>query len=44
MSQDAFRIGLEAMYKALTSVDLERVMYDKPELVTYKYADEIIAS
>ncbi|KAF1978623.1 HAD-superfamily hydrolase [Bimuria novae-zelandiae CBS 107.79] len=44
MSQGAFRIGLEAMYKALTGVDLERVVYGKPELATYKYADEIIAS
>lgn len=44
MSQGAFRIGLEAMYKALTSVDLERVVYGKPELATYKYADEVVAS
>ncbi|KAH7380075.1 phosphatidyl synthase-like protein [Pyrenochaeta sp. MPI-SDFR-AT-0127] len=44
MSQGAFRIGLEAMYKALTGVDLERVVYGKPELATYKYADEIISS
>ncbi|CAI6340272.1 unnamed protein product [Periconia digitata] len=44
MSQGTFRIGLEAMYKALTGVDLERVVYGKPELATYKYADEIIAS
>ncbi|KAF9740131.1 hypothetical protein PMIN06_003754 [Paraphaeosphaeria minitans] len=44
MSQGAFRIGLEAMYKALTGVDLERVVYGKPELATYKYADEIITS
>lgn len=44
MSQGAFRIGLEAMYKALTGVDLERVVYGKPELATYKYADEIMAS
>ncbi|KAF2236818.1 HAD-superfamily hydrolase [Viridothelium virens] len=43
MSQGAFRIGLEAMYKALTGVDLERVIYGKPELATYKYADEVIA-
>ncbi|OCL06191.1 HAD-superfamily hydrolase [Glonium stellatum] len=43
MSQGAFRIGLEAMYKALTGVDLERVVYGKPELATYKYADEVIA-
>lgn len=44
MSQGTFRIGLEAMYKALTGVDLERVVYGKPELATYKYADEVIAS
>ncbi|GME25631.1 HAD-superfamily hydrolase subfamily IIA CECR5 [Neofusicoccum parvum] len=44
MSQGAFRIGLEAMYKALTGADLERVVYGKPELATYKYADEVIAS
>ncbi|KAF1959552.1 HAD-superfamily hydrolase [Byssothecium circinans] len=44
MSQGTFRIGLEAMYKALTGVDLERVVYGKPELATYKYADEVISS
>ncbi|KAK6201877.1 hypothetical protein LQW54_009287 [Pestalotiopsis sp. IQ-011] len=44
MSQGTFRIGLEAMYKALTGADLERVVYGKPELATYKYADEIMAS
>ncbi|KAF2712290.1 HAD-superfamily hydrolase [Pleomassaria siparia CBS 279.74] len=44
MSQGTFRIGLEAMYKALTGVELERVVYGKPELATYKYADEVIAS
>lgn len=44
MSQGAFRIGLEAMYKALTGEDLERVVYGKPELATYKYADEVIMS
>ncbi|KAL2120153.1 hypothetical protein VTJ04DRAFT_4179 [Mycothermus thermophilus] len=44
MSQGAFRIGLEAMYKALTGVELERVVYGKPELATYKYADEVIAA
>lgn len=44
MSQGAFRIGLEAMYKAVTGEDLERVVYGKPELATYKYADEVIAS
>ncbi len=44
MSQGAFRIGLEAMYRALTGVDLERVVYGKPELATYKYADEVLTS
>jgi HAD superfamily hydrolase (TIGR01456 family) len=44
MSQGAFRIGLEAMHKALAGVDLERVVYSKPELATYRYADEVIAS
>lgn len=44
MSQGTFRIGLEAMYKSLTGVDLDRVVYGKPEMATYKYADEIIAS
>lgn len=44
MSQGTFRIGLEAMYKSLTGVDLERVVYGKPEMATYKYADEVIAS
>ncbi|KAF2644599.1 HAD-type phosphatase [Massarina eburnea CBS 473.64] len=44
MSQGTFRIGLEAMYKALSGVDLERVVYGKPELATYKYADEVISS
>ncbi|KAH8841388.1 hypothetical protein MCOR02_005325 [Pyricularia oryzae] len=44
MSQGAFRIGLEAMYKSLTGVDLERTVYGKPELATYKYADEVLTS
>ncbi|PGH11653.1 TIGR01456 family HAD hydrolase [Polytolypa hystricis UAMH7299] len=44
MTQGAFRIGLEAMYKALTGADLERVIYGKPETATYKYADEVIKS
>ncbi|KAK8075508.1 hypothetical protein PG997_010171 [Apiospora hydei] len=39
-----FRIGFEAMYRAVTGVDLERVVYGKPELATYKYADEVITS
>ncbi|KAI7383886.1 cat eye syndrome critical region protein 5 precursor, partial [Hortaea werneckii] len=42
MSQGTFRIGLEAMYKAMTGEDLERVVYGKPEGATYKYADEIL--
>ncbi|KAK9234617.1 HAD-like domain-containing protein [Lipomyces kononenkoae] len=42
MTQGAFRIGVEAMYKGLTGVDLERVIYGKPELATYKYADEVL--
>jgi ribonucleotide monophosphatase NagD (HAD superfamily) len=32
------------MYKALTGTDLERVVYGKPELATYKYADEVLRS
>ncbi|KAK0719437.1 HAD-like domain-containing protein [Lasiosphaeris hirsuta] len=44
MSQGAFRIGLEAMYKALTGVELERVVYGKPEMATYKYADEVMSA
>ena len=44
LTQGAFRIGLEAQWKALTGGDLERVIYGKPELATYKYADEVIKS
>ncbi|KAH7304825.1 HAD-like domain-containing protein [Rhexocercosporidium sp. MPI-PUGE-AT-0058] len=44
MSQGTFRIALEAIYKAITGHELERVVYGKPELATYKYADEIMAS
>jgi HAD superfamily hydrolase (TIGR01456 family) len=44
MSQGTFRIGFEAMYRAITGVDLERVVYGKPELATYKYADEVLTS
>lgn len=44
MSQGTFRIGLEAMYKALTGEDMERTVYGKPELATYRYADEIMIS
>jgi HAD superfamily hydrolase (TIGR01456 family) len=42
MSQGTFRIALEAIYKATTGVELERVVYGKPELATYKYADEVM--
>jgi HAD superfamily hydrolase (TIGR01456 family) len=44
LSQGTFRIALEAIYKSLTGQELERVVYGKPELATYKYADEIMAS
>ncbi|KAL2066950.1 hypothetical protein VTL71DRAFT_1374 [Oculimacula yallundae] len=44
MSQGTFRIALEAIYKAITGHELERVVYGKPELATYKYADEILTS
>ncbi|PBP24536.1 CDP-alcohol phosphatidyltransferase [Diplocarpon rosae] len=44
MSQGTFRIALEAIYKAVTGHELERVVYGKPELATYKYADEIMTS
>jgi len=44
MSQGTFRIALEAIYKSITGVELERVVYGKPETATYKYADEIMAS
>lgn len=44
MSQGTFRIALEAIYKAVTGSELERVVYGKPELATYKYADEIMTS
>jgi HAD superfamily hydrolase (TIGR01456 family) len=44
MSQGTFRIALEAIYKAVTGTELERVVYGKPELATYKYADEVMTS
>jgi HAD superfamily hydrolase (TIGR01456 family) len=44
MSQGMFRIALEAMYKTLTGLELERVVYGKPEHATYAYADELLAS
>jgi HAD superfamily hydrolase (TIGR01456 family) len=44
MSQGTFRIALEAIYKHVTGHELERVVYGKPELATYKYADEIMTT
>lgn len=44
LTQGAFRISIEAQWKALTGGELERVVYGKPELATYKYADEVIKS
>ena len=44
MSQGTFRIALEAIYKSITGVELERTVYGKPELATYKYADEVMKS
>ncbi|KAH8590819.1 HAD-like domain-containing protein [Bisporella sp. PMI_857] len=44
MSQGTFRISLEAIYKSITGHELERVVYGKPELATYKYADEVMTS
>ena len=38
----AFRVALEAQYKALTGSDLERIVYGKPERATYICADEVI--
>ncbi|CAI7568877.1 unnamed protein product [Penicillium glandicola] len=42
LTQGAFRISVEAQYKTLTGVDLERVVYGKPERATYTYADEVM--
>lgn len=42
MTQGCFRIAIESMFKGLTGGDLERVVYGKPELATYKFADEVI--
>ena len=39
----AFRIALEAQFKACTGLDLERVVYGKPERATYTYADEVFS-
>ncbi|PGH18574.1 TIGR01456 family HAD hydrolase [Helicocarpus griseus UAMH5409] len=44
MTQGLFRMAIEMMYKTLTGADLERVVYGKPELATYKYADEVMMS
>jgi HAD superfamily hydrolase (TIGR01456 family) len=44
LSQGTFRIVLEKIYKAVTGTELERVVYGKPELATYKYADEVMTS
>lgn len=44
MSQGTFRIALETIYKSITGLELERVVYGKPETATYKYADEIMTS
>ncbi|PKS06074.1 hypothetical protein jhhlp_007908 [Lomentospora prolificans] len=44
LTQGAFRIAIEAQWKAITGGELERVVYGKPELATYKYADEVIKS
>ncbi|GAO46283.1 hypothetical protein G7K_0516-t1 [Saitoella complicata NRRL Y-17804] len=42
MSQGTFRLALEAMYHAITGVELERVIYGKPEAATYKFADTVL--
>jgi HAD superfamily hydrolase (TIGR01456 family) len=42
LTQGSFRIAIEAQYKALTGVELERVVYGKPERATYTYADEVL--
>ncbi|KAF8532217.1 cat eye syndrome critical region protein 5 precursor [Trichophaea hybrida] len=44
MSQGTFRLGLEAMYKSITGIELERTIYGKPERATYTYADEVLSS
>ncbi|KAJ5232042.1 hypothetical protein N7468_004998 [Penicillium chermesinum] len=40
----AFRLAVEAMFKAMTGLDLERVLYGKPERATYVYADEVLSA
>ncbi|KAJ5709672.1 hypothetical protein N7493_009963 [Penicillium malachiteum] len=42
LTQGAFRIAIEAQYKAMTGYELERVVYGKPERATYTYADEVL--
>jgi HAD superfamily hydrolase (TIGR01456 family) len=42
LTQGAFRIAIEAQWKALTGGNLERTVYGKPERATYKFADEVI--
>ncbi|KAJ5133621.1 hypothetical protein N7448_001358 [Penicillium atrosanguineum] len=42
LTQGAFRIAIEAQYKAATGVELERIVYGKPERATYTYADEVL--
>lgn len=44
LTMGAFRIALEAQYKALTGHEMERVIYGKPERATYLYADEVLRS
>lgn len=44
MTVGSFRIAIEALFKAHSGGDLERVIYGKPELAAYKYADEVIQS
>ena len=44
MSQGTFRIALEAMYKTLTGVELERIVYGKPETEAYTYAEGVLAA
>ena len=39
----AFRLAVEAQYKALSGQDLQRVLYGKPERATYVYSDEVMA-
>lgn len=43
-SQGTFRLAFEAIYKAITGVELERTIYGKPERATYTFADECLSS